>query len=233
MPDAVVEPVLEPSGPWTDPDYVAAVTDLLGVVAYGELQAFHRIAADAGMAPDLEANAAVSAMAINEFAQFARLRDYMVSRGIDPVAAMAPFVRSIDEFHRSTAPSDWLEGLVKVYVGDGIADDFYAEISRFVDPETGELIRSVTSDRGQVEFVVYTVRDAMEQDPRVAGRLALWGRRLVGEAVSQAQRVAVDRDAMTHLLAGDSGADLAEISRLFARMTDNHTARMAALGLKA
>lgn len=223
----------DPTGKWSEPEYVAAVTDLLGVVAYGELQAFHRISADASMAPDLGANASVSQMAVNEFHQFTRLRDYMLGRGLDPAQAMQPFVASIDDFHASTAPNDWLEGLVKVYVGDGIADDFYAEISRYVDPQTGELIRSVTADRGQVEFVVYTVREAIEQDPRVAGRLALWGRRLVGEAVSQAQRVAVDRDAMTHLLAGDSGADLAEISRLFARMTDNHQARMAALGLNA
>ena len=34
------------------------------------------------------------------------------------------------------------------------------------------------------------------------GRLALWGRRLVGEALSQAQRVAAERDALAALLVG-------------------------------
>ena len=28
---------------------------------------------------------------------------------------------------------DWLEGLVKAYVGDGIAPDFYREIATYVD----------------------------------------------------------------------------------------------------
>ena len=33
------------------------------------------------------------------------------------------------------------------------------------------------------------VRRAIEEDPVVAGRLALWGRRIVGEALAQAQTV--------------------------------------------
>ena len=71
---------------------------------------------------------------------------------------------------------------------------------------------------------------------RVAGRLALWGRRLVGEALTQAQRVAAERDALTALLAGGvdrPGLDLAAMGRLFARLTENHTQRMESLGLDA
>jgi hypothetical protein len=80
------------------------------------------------------------------------------------------------------------------------------------------------------------VRAAINDDPRNGGRLALWGRRLVGEALSQAQRVAAERDALSTLLVGGverPGADLAEIGRMLARLTDNHARRMAALGLAA
>ena len=49
------------------------------------------------------------------------------------------------------------------------------------------------------------VREAIAADPRVAGRLALWGRRLVGEVLSQAQRVAAERDALSNLLVGGIG----------------------------
>ena len=45
---------------------------------------------------------------------------------------MAPF----DAFHARTAPADWLEGLVKAYVGDGLAADFYREIAAFLDADT-------------------------------------------------------------------------------------------------
>ena len=70
----------------------------------------------------------------------------------------------------------------------------------------------------------------------MAGRLALRGRRRVGEALSQAQRVAADRDALSALLVGGAdrpGVDLAEIGRMLARLTDNHTRRMQELGLAA
>jgi len=216
-----------------DPVYRSAMIDLLGLLAYGELQGFARMSADAAMAPSLGEQAQASAIAVNEFRQFERLAQRLVDVGAEPEAAMAPFVASIDAFHRDTAPSDWPESLVKIYVGDGIARDFYLETSGFVDPETSALIRSVFADRGQADFVVTSVRHAIAEDPAVAGRLALWGRRLVGEALSQAQRVSAERESLSALLiSGEGGLDLAGVGELFARMTTRHTARMERLGLE-
>jgi hypothetical protein len=48
----------------------------------------------------------------------------------------------------------------------------------------------------------------------------------------QAQKVAVQREALIVLLVGGSG-ELAGVARLLARLTDNHTARMQALGLQS
>jgi tRNA-(MS[2]IO[6]A)-hydroxylase (MiaE)-like len=58
----------------------------------------------------------------------------------------------------------------------------------------------------------------------------------VGEALSQAQRVAADRDALASLLVGSpgrAGADLAELMRMFGRLTQAHSRRMELLGLSA
>lgn len=219
-----------------DPEYRAAVVDLLGVLAYGELSAFERLSADAAMAPRITDKAALARLAINEFTHFEALRDRLIELGVDPEIAMEPFRRPLDEFHAQTAPSTWLEGLVKAYVGDGIATDFYREISSLLDPRTRELVVDVCADMGQSDFIVERVRTAIDEDPKVAGRLALWGRRLVGEALSQAQRVAAERDALSTLLVGGidrPGADLAQIGRMLAQLTENHTKRMAALGLAA
>ena len=80
------------------------------------------------------------------------------------------------------------------------------------------------------------MRAAIGADPRLGGRLALWGRRLMGEALTQAQRVAAERDALSALLAGGvdrPGLDLAAIGRMFTRITERHEARMKELGLAA
>ncbi|AQA16557.1 tRNA 2-methylthio-N6-isopentenyl adenosine(37) hydroxylase MiaE-like protein [Streptomyces samsunensis] len=218
-----------------DPQYRAAVVDLLGALAYGELAAFERLAEDAKLAPTLEDKAELAKMASAEFQHFERLRGRLSAIGEQSTAAMEPFAAALDGFHRQTAPSDWLEGLVKAYVGDSIASDFYREVAARLDSDTRDLVLQVLDDTGHASFAIEKVRAAIEADPRVGGRLALWARRLMGEALSQAQRVVADRDALSTMLVGGvaDGFDLAEVGRMFSRITEAHTKRMAALGLAA
>jgi len=216
---------------YTDPLYREAVVDLLGALAYGEMQAFFRLAADASMAPDNYHRSEIAEMAVAEFGHFRLLRDRLIQLGHDPEEAMTPFVEAIDGFHASTAPADWLEGLVKAYVGDGVASDFYRDVAQYLDPETRELVVTVCSDLGHSKFCIESIRQAIKADPVVAGRLALWGRRLVGEAIAQSQRVAAQREPLVALVLGGAGPDLGAITRMFADMTDRHSERMRSLGL--
>jgi hypothetical protein len=210
----------------------AAVIDLLGVLAYGELIAFERLATDAQLAPTVEDKVALGTMANVEFVHFQKLTAFLRAKGVDPFEAMAPFVEPLDSFHDSTQPSDWYEGLIKAYVGDGMATDFYREVATYVkDDETRALIESSLADTGQASFAVAKVKEIIAEEPSVGGRLALWARRLVGEALIQAQQVAVERDALLELLVGSG--DLAGISRLLTSITNKHTERMQSLGLEA
>jgi hypothetical protein len=222
------------TGPFADPEYRAAVIDLLALIAYGELSAFERLAEDAKLAPTLLDRAELAGMAANEFGHYRRLADRLVELEVDPIESMLPFVRAFEDFHARTAPSDWLEGLVKAYVGDGLAADFNREIAAFLDNESRTLIIESMADGGQADFAVDRVVRAIAADPRIGGRLALWARRLMGEALSQAQRVAAERDTLAALLAGGvevPGLDLAAIGRLFTRLTENHIRRMERMGL--
>lgn len=217
---------------WADPRYREGVADLLGAMAYGELQAFERLAEDGRMAPDFYNRAAIAEMAVAEFGHFKLLRNRLVEMGVNPEDAMTPFVAAIDAFHAMTAPNDWLEGLVKAYVGDGIAMDFYRMVAQYLDPETQQLINAVSDDLGHSRFVVDAVQYCVAEDPRVAGRLALWGRRLMGEAVAQSQVVASQRDALIDLVMGGSGPDLAAVAQMFNDLTQRHKDRMRSLGLE-
>jgi ferritin-like protein len=209
----------------------AGVVDLLGMLAYASLVAFFRLADDAALAVSLADKEALAEMAVAEFGHFRLLRYRIQDLHLDPGETMRPFVDAIDEFHARTAPADWLEGLVKAYVGDGIAADFYRTVAELLDHETRALVLEVLADTGHAEFAVVRVREAIETDPKVAGRLALWARRLVGEALGQAQRVAAERESLARLLAGEDVGQLGQIGRMFAQLTDAHARRMAALGL--
>jgi hypothetical protein len=229
------------------------IVDLLGMLAYAELDAYFRLTEDAALAPSLADRAALAGMAVAEFGHFRLLCERLSALGAQPDQAMLPFAPALDAFHARTAPADWLEGLVKAYVGDGIAADFYRAVAELVDPQTRELVLRVLADTGHAEFVIARVRAAIAADPHLGGRLALWARRLVGEALAQAYRVVAERQSLAGLLAGassgasaahlDGGPDgvadtdaappaqLGDIGRMLARITDAHAQRMAALGL--
>jgi rubrerythrin len=214
----------------TTPADSSAVVDLLGALAYAELTAFDRLAEDARMAPTLAGRAALARMAAAEIGHHGRLTERLSELGADPSEAMAPFVPALDAFHESTRPSTWLEGLVKAYVGDGLASDFYREIAAFLPHPDRALVMEVLADTGHADFAVREVRAAIKADRKVPGRLSLWGRRLVGEAMSQSQAVIAEHDRLADLIIAGTG-DLSGVARLTERITEAHTRRMKALGL--
>lgn len=213
------------------------VIDLLGAVAYGTISGFTRLAADSELAHDLRLKTALAGMAVGEFESHELLVGRIRELGADPVEAMSPFVEAFDSFHRRTAPHGLLEGLVKAYIGDGIGYDFFREISRFVDDQSREIIGQASADKGRTDVIIDAVRREIRANRHLAGPLALWGRRLMGEALTQGQVVATERDALVELILGTShsrpGADLSEMSAIMQRLTDAHSQRMARLGLAA
>ncbi|TDC39094.1 hydroxylase [Micromonospora sp. 15K316] len=207
----------------------SAVADLLGLVALGELLAFERMAGDARLAPDLRRRAALGEMAAAEVANYRRLADRLTALGVAPQDAMAPYVEAVQAYHDSTEPRDWAEAVTKAYVGDAITDDFIREAAAALDEPDRQLVLDVLHESGYAEFAAAEIRIAIDAEPRVAHRLSMWARRLVGEALSQASRVAAaDRGALTALIA--QGERL-NVEALLRRLTAAHAERMTAAGL--
>ncbi|MER2135734.1 MAG: ferritin-like fold-containing protein [Arthrobacter sp.] len=218
--------------PGTPAAYRQFLSDLLGVIAYGELSAFERMSSDARFSPSLRDRAALGRLAVREYNNFERVTAYLESMGISAEDAMAPFQASVDAFHDRTRPGDWHESLMKFYVTDAISDDFYAALGSRLDPASSELIASLQETGSEVLFV--RLQESLKDDPRLASRLALWGRRLVGEALTQAQRVVIER-ALPQGLDGFLSREEydAQIRELFSQLTRNHSRRMSLLGLTA
>jgi hypothetical protein len=234
---AVTEPANEPGGEIP----AAPPVDLLGAVAYGALTAFTRLAADAALAPDLTGRAEMAALAAVEMAHVERVREHLTARGVDLVAAMAPFAAVLDAFAARTASRDWGEALVGAYVGRTLAVDLVAATGALGDGAGGDgadrdddaaaLLRGPDAGReagGESGFDAFAQRAVAElaTDERTRGRLALWGRRLLGETLAAAAEVLDEHpDAAAALLGGTSrGA-------VFKALKSRHAKRVSALGL--
>lgn len=206
------------------------VVDLLGAIAYGELAGFDRLAEDARAAPSLTDRVALAEMAAAEMGHYALLRNYLAERGVDVQDAMHPFIDALDTWHASTAPNSWTESLVKVYLGEGLVADFYREIAAWVDEQTRAVVLEVLADTGHAAFAEREIAAACEREPGLRDKLALWGRRLLGEAMTQSQYVVAERDSLAELIIKGSG-DLAGIGALFRKVQKGHAKRMQNLGL--
>ncbi|EMY33094.1 hypothetical protein D477_016650 [Arthrobacter crystallopoietes BAB-32] len=210
------------------------VIDLYGVMAYGELSAFERFSSDARFSPTLRDRAEIGRLAVTEFEHFELVSAELARMGVDVQAAMAPFQASIDAFHERTRPGDWYESLMKAYVADSVSGDFYRAIASRLDPQTRAVVARIKENDGQLALLTTRLSQALEGNERLASRLALWGRRLVGEALTQAQRIGIERAFLGALLGFDEpGAQETVTAELFADLTRNHSRRMNALGLTA
>jgi hypothetical protein len=212
------------------PEHSLAV---LGMVAFLEMASFSRLAGDASLAPSLAQRLELSSMARHSLDRMDRVGRRVVELGGELEPVMAPYAGVLVEFDSRTVPSTWWERLLKAYVGYGVADDFCRLLARTADARTRAVVEEVLDDEGHARLVVATLASAAISDPTLASRLALWGRRLVGEALGAVQGVLsrhpLMRELLAQALADEAPGDPQQ--RLFSLLTAEHSRRMDRLGL--
>ena len=207
-------------------------TALLGLVAYGELSAFSQLAADAQRSPDLAGRAELATLAAVEMDHYVRVRDHLAARGVDVLDAMAPFVARVDALLRSVGARDWPEALVATALGRGLVTDLQAEALEGLSGDEADLVREVIPDAGHGAFVEARIRDACA-DTQVHARLAMWARRLLGEALAAVVAAFEAHPGLAAVVEGgsDAGADTAARAAVHKRLKSQHSKRVSALGL--
>jgi len=214
--------------------YNSLVGDLLGLMAYGELSAFERLSSDARYAPTLHDRAMLGRIAVIEFQHYELAIARLDGMGLDPEVAMLPFQPSVDHFHERTRPADWFESLMKAYVIDTVSADFYRAVAHHVDASIRELVERTQADAKVTALLRDRLKAALADDPRLASRLALWARRLLGEALAQTRRVSFEHAFLAGLAGAEEEEQLRELVRgLTAGLAANHSLRMTQLGLAA
>jgi tRNA isopentenyl-2-thiomethyl-A-37 hydroxylase MiaE len=208
-----------------------AVNELFALLAYAEIAAFYRLTDEARMAPDLRGRISMASIAAAEMGHYELLRDALERRGVDAVSAMSKYVSALENYHRLTTPSTWLEALVKTYVADALASELYLEIAGGLPDECVDVVREALSETGHSQFVVAQVRAAVTTSSKQRSRLALWARRLFGETITQAQYLLADHDELVNLVVyGTQG--LTQLGGFFDRLQETHDKRMEELGLR-
>lgn len=214
----------------------AAPLAVLGLLANSELVAFSRLAADAAVAPELRDRLELCRLGGVATQRLARLAERVADLGGDLPDVVAPFLGTYVDFDARTPAGTWCERLLKAYVGYGVEDDVARLLAAGVDPQTRATVDAVLDDDGHAGFVVDRLTTAMAGDPVLASRLALWGRRLVGEALGVVQRMITDHGELRTLLEEAlprGNGEAALLQRVFAVLTAEHTRRMDRLGLTA
>ncbi|GCE78390.1 ferritin-like fold-containing protein [Cellulomonas biazotea] len=231
-----------------DPARLADTVELLGLVAQLEQVAFARLAADSAVAPTTDQRLQLSRFAAAAITRRDAVLARIVELGADPVAAIGQFDHVLDDFDARTQPSSWWERLLKAYVGYGVADDFCRLAADALDEESRRVVLAVLDDAAHAELAVAELDAAGADDGVLSARLALWGRRLVGEALGVVQRLLVQRPGLARLVAPSDAAPAPAVAdqqasgvaapanpptKVFGELTAQHTRRMSRLGLTA
>ncbi len=208
----------------TDP---AVRIELLGLTAQLEHTQFTRLAAYSKVAPGTTQRLALARCAAQRVDACERLLARITELGGDPEAAMGAWAHVLDGFDARTTSTSWAERLLVPYIGYGVADDFCRLVADGLDDDSRDLLNDVLGARWTADLAVNELDEVVKRDHVLTARLALWGRRLVGEALTVVQSVLEQKPGMERLLGGSGrGA-------LFGKLTAEHARRMDRLKLTA
>ena len=197
---------------------------LLARAAYVQLGQFTALSRAAAEAPTVEAKGALADAAGRLLQTHRSLVAALERRGRTASEAMAPFVAETDRFFATVSGANWHEALTSAYLVDGLLDDFYARLIGGVAPDGAELAKQLRGPRATNEIVTI-LSAAIAADPRLGSRLAVWGRRLVGDTLLCA------RAALPETVRTEAGE--ARVEPVLTELMAEHTRRMDRLGLTA
>lgn len=214
----------------------------LGQLAYLQLSQFEILTNELKYSPNTRYQAELSEAAAKSFEKYRVIAKRIAQAGLDATDAMDAYVERIETFHSLTAPTDWHESIIKVYLVSGLLDDFYSRLAVGLDVGTRTEITRVLSDKKFEEFAKRVLLESIDQNDQLASRLALYGRRLMGDVLLELRAAMSDRK-LAGVAEGASLSDeqerevklaaYAKLEPLITELIGAHSVRMDALGLTA
>lgn len=222
--------------------YTPEPREFLGQLAYIELSQFEILTNELKFAPTTASKAELSEAAAKSFQKYRAISKLISTQGFDATDSMDPYTERIETFHSRTKGIDWYETVLKVYLVNGLLEDFYKRLAVGLSAELRDDVEKALKDATFERFAKTVLIDAMKDNPQLASRLAVWGRRLVGDVllelraafdnrklagISKSKRLSLDEERRVNLAA------YSKLEPLISELIGAHSLRMDAIGLAA
>ncbi|MFJ3028578.1 ferritin-like fold-containing protein [Curtobacterium sp. NPDC087080] len=194
----------------------------LGQAAYLQLSLYETMGRAGVAAPTMSGRLVTGVLATTALERHRTIVAEIERGGWAPAELMEPHREAIDRFLLRTSGADWYESMLTGYVTAGILNDLFGSLLRSLPLDVRQRLRTVFDAREE-PAVVQELSVHIEQDPRVGSRLAMWGRRLVGDTLLVARSA----------LAVHAREDQEKLEPVWTELIAAHTRRMDALGLTA
>jgi len=150
----------------------AALIQVLGAIAYGELKAYDGAKAEAESATTDDERRWHRQVAAEELRHHKGFVKRLEALGADPERAMAPYRGPLNRFHAYVS-DDPIEDAVFAYLGEGIADDLLQWLQKVADPETVAFVDTVIADEvGHEAAATKVLRELLDVTPNGRARAA-------------------------------------------------------------
>lgn len=206
-------------------EFAPGILPFLGLTAYLQLELYEAATRAVSGAATLQAKDVLARVAGRTLSKHQRLTAEIRRRGQEPHVVMAPFTDVIDRYTSRIEVPDWHQHVLSLYLVGGLFDGFFASLAEGMrDGYRAEAIEILLDDAGRTELRDLLARE-IAADPTLANRLALWGRRLVGDTLLVSREVLGLSEGRPFVAS--------EVEPVFTELIAEHIRRMDGLGLTA
>lgn len=206
-------------------EFAPGIMPFLGLTAYLQLELYEAAARAVVGAPDLKSKEVLASVAGITLNKHQSLTKELRNRGREPHLVMRPYTPVIDRYIERIDTPDWHQYVLSIYLVGGLFDGFFAELASGIDdPFASEAQEILRSGSGRNELYDLLAAE-IAIDPPLANRLALWGRRLVGDTLLVSREVLSLSEGRTFVAS--------HVEPIFTELIADHSRRMDDLGLTA
>lgn len=203
-----------------------ATRDVYGMLIF-LLQAHQdRLAKDAALAPDIFQQIELNRMSAAAWTDCARVMEQCAIDGTTVREALESLDGlSYGQIETRLRPGDWWERVVKTYVTIGAFSDYQSLVASNVSERYGTIPAAIVESEWSKDHERWTIEllKQAEKDPKLAPRLSLWGRRVLGDVIHLLSQISLRCPAMFD--ASDARGELRN------KITALHNERMQRAGL--